>query len=188
MFKYIVSRLASGCMTVFFLATVTFFAMHLVPGDPLMSQKAVSEEVRQNLMEQYGLDRPLLEQYGLFLSKMIRGDFGISFTQQNRSVNDIIREHFPVSAMLGMFAIVIAAVGGILWGSLTALKRNQWSDRVIMFGVILCVSVPSFVIAAMVQFLISEINKAWNFELLPVAGWGTFQHMILPALILGLGT
>lgn len=153
-----------------------------------MAQKAVSQEVRQNLLEQYGLDKPLYEQYFIFLKKMMQGDFGISFTQQNRSVNDIIREHFPVSASLGILAILIATSGGILWGSLTALKKNQWSDRSIMFAVILCVSVPSFVIAAVIQFLISEVNKSLQLEVLPVAGWGTFQHMILPALILGLGT
>ncbi|MBX9766911.1 MAG: ABC transporter permease [Bdellovibrionales bacterium] len=188
MLKYILNRISGGLITVFFLATVTFFAMHMVPGDPLMSQKAVREEVRQNLMEQYGLDKPLYEQYLIFLKKMVHGDFGISYTQQNRSVNDIIREHFPVSASLGILAILIATSGGILWGSLTALKKNQWSDRFIMFAVILCVSVPSFVIAAVIQFLISELNKSWQVEVLPVAGWGTFQHMILPALILGLGT
>ena len=188
MLKYILSRILSGLTTVLLLATVTFFAMHLIPGDPLMSQKSVSEEVRQNLLQQYGLDRPLVEQYFLFLQKMGRGDFGISFTQQNRSVNDIIREHFPVSASLGILAILIAASGGVLWGSLTALKKNQWSDRFIMFFVILCVSVPSFVVAAVIQFLVSEVNKNWQIELLPVAGWGTFRHMVLPALILGLGT
>jgi ABC-type dipeptide/oligopeptide/nickel transport system permease component len=149
--------------------------MHAVPGDPLSGEKIVNAEIRANLEARYGLDRPLLEQYTLFLGNMLRGDFGISYTQQNRRVNDIIREHFPVSATLGILAIVIATFGGVLWGALTALYRNRLPDVVIMFLVIVGISVPSFVVAAVSQ-------------LLPVAGWGTVWHMLVPALVLGLTT
>ncbi len=119
---------------------------------------------------------------------MLRGDFGISFTQQNRSVNDIIVKHFPVSATLGILAIVFAALGGILWGALTAIYRNRLPDIVIMFLVILGISVPSFVFAALGQLTLVNINSLVGGTLLPVAGWGSVTHMIVPSLVLGLGT
>ncbi|MEE2913155.1 MAG: ABC transporter permease [Pseudomonadota bacterium] len=188
MFRYIAKRLLAGVITLWFIATATFFAMHAVPGDPLMNDKAVSDEVRKNLEARYGLDKPLGEQYIIFISNMLRGDFGISFTQQNRRVNDIIREHFPVSAILGIFAIIIAALGGILWGALTALYRNRLPDILIMLLVILGISVPGFVFAATGQLALVHVNAIFGVKVLPVAGWGTFSHMLMPALVLGLGT
>jgi ABC-type dipeptide/oligopeptide/nickel transport system permease component len=188
MLKYILKRILGGFITVFFIASFTFFAMHAVPGDPLLKDKAVTPEIRANLEELYGLNKPLHVQYLTYLKNIAQGDFGISFTQQNRTVNDIIREHFPVSATLGVLAILIAAIGGVLFGALTALFRNKAPDSIIMFFVILCVSVPSFVFAAVGQYLLTEINKMTGAEVLPVAGWGTFKHMILPSLVLGLAT
>jgi ABC-type dipeptide/oligopeptide/nickel transport system permease component len=188
MFSYIGKRLTAGLVTVFFIASVTFAAMHIVPGDPLMGNKAMSPEIRANLEHKYGLDRPVAEQYVRYLANMAQGDFGISFTQKNRTVNDIIVSHFPISAILGILAVAFAALGGILYGSLAALGRGKWSDRTIMFLVILGVSVPSFVFAALGQLSLTLINKKAGFEVLPVGGWGTLSHMILPALVLGLGT
>jgi ABC-type dipeptide/oligopeptide/nickel transport system permease component len=188
MLNYIFRRLGAGFITVFFIATATFAAMHLVPGDPLMGNKAMSKEIRANLERRYGLDKPVLEQYVVYITNMAQGDFGISFTQQNRTVNDIVASHFPISAILGLLAVTFAALGGILYGSLAAILRGKWSDRIIMFLVILGVSVPSFVFAALGQFALSFINKVAGFEVLPIGGWGTFSHMILPALVLGLGT
>lgn len=188
MFVYILKRLAQGILTVWFIATATFIAMHAVPGDPLAGERLPNEEIRENLRVRYGLDRPVVEQYWIFLSSMARGDFGISFTQQNRRVNDIIREHFPVSATLGILAIAFATFGGVLWGALTALYRNRLPDIVIMFLVILGISVPSFVIAALSQLVLVSLNSALGFSLLPVAGWGTIWHMLVPSIVLGLTT
>lgn len=188
MIRYTAKRLLAGIVTIWFIATATFLAMHAVPGDPLMNDKAVSEEIRRNLEARYGLDKPLAEQYVIFLGNMLQGDFGISFTQQNRRVNDIIREHFPVSAVLGILAVVIAALGGMLWGALTALYRNRLPDIIIMFLVILGISVPGFVFAATGQLALVHLNALAGTTVLPVAGWGTFSHMLMPALVLGLGT
>ena len=185
---YTLKRLVQGVITVWFIATATFIAMHNVPGDPLSNDKAVSPEIRKNLEEKYGLDKPVMEQYLIYMGNMLEGDFGISFTQQNRRVNDIIREHFPVSAILGILAIVFAALGGILWGALTALYRNKLPDVIIMFLVILGISVPSFVFAALGQLTLVNVNALLGFTLLPVAGWGSVGHMIVPSLVLGLGT
>lgn len=188
MLRYTLGRLLSGVITVWFIATATFLAMHAVPGDPLMNEKATTPEIRQNLAKKYGLDRPLPEQYVIFLSNMAQGDFGLSFTQQNRRVNDIIRDHFPVSAALGVLAIAFAAAGGILWGALTALYRNRLPDVIIMFLVILGISVPSFVFAALGQLALVNLNQWSGTSILPVAGWGTLSHMLVPSLVLGLGT
>ena len=188
MLAYTLKRLLAGIITVWFIATATFMAMHMVPGDPLMNDKAVTAEIRKNLEIKYGLDKPVTEQYFIFMGNMLRGDFGISFTQQNRRVNDIIRDHFPVSATLGLLAIFFAATGGIIWGALTALYRNRLPDIIIMFLVILGISVPSFVFAALGQLLLVNINGLLGFSLIPVAGWGTFSHMLMPSLVLGLCT
>ena len=188
MWRYTLRRLIQGVITVWFIATATFIAMHNVPGDPLSSDKAVSEEIRANLEAKYGLDRPVTQQYLIYVKNLLRGDFGISFTQKNREVNDIIREHFPVSATLGILAIVFAGLGGVLWGALTALYRNRLPDIIIMFLVILGISVPSFVFAALGQLALVNLNDLLGVSLLPVAGWGTVWHMLVPSMVLGLGT
>ena len=188
MLTYIAKRLLSGVVTIWFIATATFIGMHMVPGDPLLNDKAVTPEIRANLERAYGLDKPVPVQYLIYLKNMAQGDFGISFTQQNRSVNDIIAQHFPVSAMLGILALLFAAGGGITFGALTALFRDRVPDYIIMFLVIICVSVPSFVFAALGQLAILRLNEFTGMSLLPVAGWGTFSHMIVPAMVLGLGT
>jgi ABC-type dipeptide/oligopeptide/nickel transport system permease component len=185
---YTFKRMIQGVLTVWFIATATFAAMHAVPGDPLTSERATTPEIRKNLEERYGLNRPVVDQYLIYMRNLLRGDFGISFTQQNRRVNDIIREHFPVSATLGVLAIVFAAAGGILWGALTAIYRNRLPDIVITFLVILGISVPSFVVAALSQLSIIGLNSSTKGVVLPVAGWGTLSHMIVPSMVLGLGT
>jgi ABC-type dipeptide/oligopeptide/nickel transport system permease component len=185
---YTLKRLLYGLLTVFFIATATFAAMHAVPGDPLASVKVRSPEIRANLRARYGLDQPVLIQYGVFLANMAKGDFGISFTQQNRTVNDIIREHFPVSAELGVFALLFATVGGVLLGSLTASYRGRWADRTVLFFVVLGVSVPAFVFAAVAQLGVIWLNQRAGRTVLELAGWGTFRQMLLPALTLGIGT
>jgi len=188
MLRYTFKRLVLGVLTVWFIATATFFGMHAVPGDPLSNDRSTTAQIRANLEAKYGLDKPLVTQYAIYLKNISQGDFGISFTQENRQVNDIIKEHFPISAILGILAIVFAALGGILWGALTALYRNRWPDTVIMFLVILGISVPSFVIAAISQMFLVNINTLAGTSVLPVGGWGTVWHMIVPAMVLGLST
>ncbi len=188
MIRYILQRLAYALITIWFVATATFFAMHAVPGDPLSNDKAVSEEVFKNLQAHYGLDKPLWEQYLIYMGKLMQGDLGISFTQQNRSVNDIIGEHFVISATLGLAALLFAALGGILFASLAAIYQRRWPDRLTVIAVLISVSVPSFVFAALAQLAIVQINQWQGSPWLPVAGWGTLDHIWAPALMLGLGT
>ena len=188
MLRYTLKRLLQGIITVWFIATATFIAMHSIPGDPLAGDKATSEQIRRNLEAKYGLDKPIVTQYRIYLTNMLKGDFGISYSQENRSVNDIIREHFPVSATLGVLAIAFAGAGGILFGALTALYRNRLPDIAIMFLVILGISVPSFVFAALGQLALVNLNELFGATVLPVAGWGSMTHMLAPSLVLGLGT
>ena len=188
MWIFILKRLVQGIFTVWFIATATFFAMHNVPGDPLLNDRATTDAIRANLEAKYGLDKPVMTQYGIDLGNLLQGDLGISFTQENREVNDIIRDHFPVSAILGILAVIFAAAGGVLWGALTAIYRNRWPDYVIMFLVILGISVPSFVVAAISQLFLVNVNGLFGNTVLPVAGWGTVLHMLVPAMVLGLGT
>jgi oligopeptide transport system permease protein len=188
MLNYTLKRLLQGIVTVWFIATATFVAMHSVPGDPLADEKEVTPEIRANLEAKYGLDRPVFDQYLIYMGNILKGDFGISFTQENREVNDIIREHFPVSATLGILAVVFAGLGGVLWGALTALYRNRLPDVIIMFLVILGISVPSFVIAAISQLSLVNLNDLLGVSILPVAGWGSVWHMLVPSMVLGLGT
>jgi len=188
MLKYAAKRIVLGLITVWFIASATFLGMHAVPGDPLTGDKALTPQIRANLEAKYGLDKPLATQYWIYLGNIAQGDFGISYTQENRRVNDIIREHFPVSATLGILAIVFAGVGGVLWGALTALYRNRWPDVAIMFLVILGISVPSFVMAAISQWSLVNLNQIAGGTVLPIGGWGSVWHMVTPALVLGLST
>lgn len=186
--RYLLKRLLQGIVTVWFIATATFVAMHAVPGNPLQLARIPNAQIRANLEARYGLDKPVLRQYLIYMNGMLHGDFGVSYAQQNRRVNDIIREHFPISATLGVLALVFAGAGGVLWGALTALYRNRLPDTVIMLLVIVGISVPSFVVAGLAQLGLVEVNSALGFSLLPVAGWGTLRHMIVPSMVLGLGT
>lgn len=188
MLRYILLRLGYALATIWFVATATFFAMHFVPGDPLANEKSVPPQIYANLRAHYGLDKPLLEQYVIYMRNLARGDLGVSFTQQNRAVNDIIGEHFAVSASLGVAALAMAFGGALLLASIAALWRKKLPDRMTMLAVLIAVSVPGFVFAALSQLAILNLNQWLDINLLPVAGWGTPRHMLAPAFVLGLGT
>jgi ABC-type dipeptide/oligopeptide/nickel transport system permease component len=188
MIRYVLGRLASGVVTVWFIATATFLAMHVVPGNPLLNGKNTTPEIRQELLHHYGLDESIQRQYVVYLQNLLRGDLGISFVERNRRVNDIIAEHFLVSAQLGLLAIVFAVIGGVFLGALAALCRGRTPDAVIMFLVVLAISVPSFVFAVSGQLLLLRLKTLLGHSVLPIAGWGDWSHMVLPAAFLGLGT
>jgi ABC-type dipeptide/oligopeptide/nickel transport system permease component len=182
MSRYILQRIIMGIVTLLIVATVTFALMHAVPGDPLRQEKAVSEVVRRNLEIRYGLDRPLLDQYLVYMENMfIHGDFGISFKQQNRTVNDIIKEHFAPSAILGIFALLGALLVGVSLGVTAALKRNSLPDGIAMMIAVLGVSIPSFCLA----YFLQHIFALW-LGVLPVGGWDGAFSAILPAMSLGM--
>lgn len=181
MLRYILKRVASSLITLWVIITITFFLMHAIPGDPFTNEKKIPEEIMANLNHKYGLDQPLIVQYGRYLNNLVHGDLGISLKYKNRSVNDMIKEGFPVSAHLGLWAAVIGISLGLLLGIIASLNHKGFWDYFVIFVAISGVSVPSFVFAALFQYAFG-VKLGW----FPVARWGTPMHVILPALSLGL--
>ena len=146
---YIVKRVLLAIFTVFLIITITFFAMKLIPGDPFQSEKALSPAVTAQLNAKYGLDKPILEQYGTYLMNVLRFDFGPSMTIRGQTVTGLISEGFKTSGLLGIEAAAIAIVVGLTLGSLAAVFHNKWIDKVIMVLSTGSVAMPSFVIATL---------------------------------------
>lgn len=176
---YVLRRAISVILVVFVVASGTFILMHAIPGGPFKKEKALPPAVQRNIEERYKLNDPLWKQYTDYLSNLIRGDLGPSFKYLGRSVNDIIRDGFPVSATLGAWAILFALVVGVPAGIISALNQNKWQDNVVMAIAIIGVSVPNFVIATLLMYVFA-VKLRW----LPVAMWGTPRHVILPMIAL----
>ena len=178
--KFILKRVLMAFFTIFVAATITFFLMKLVPGSPFASEKA-NELAQQALNEKYGLDKPILEQYKIYLGQLIRGDLGISYKlQRNVPVLTIIKQSFPISAKIGAMAIIFALLLGIPLGCLSALKREKWQDSVIRVISTLGIAVPSFVIATASMLLF-----AIKLKVLPTYGLNSPSSYILPVFTLG---
>ncbi|QQY79325.1 oligopeptide transport system permease protein [Keratinibaculum paraultunense] len=184
MLKYVSKRLLYMIITLWVVITITFFLMHAMPGDPLASlARELPPQVKANYYAKYGLDKSVPQQYVLFLKNLCRGDLGESLKYPGRSVTDTIAKHAPVSGRLGIQAISIGVVIGIVLGIIAAFKRNRWPDHLVMFIAILGVCLPSFVLAALLQYVLSV-----KFELFPTAGWGTGKHTVLPTIALCFGS
>jgi len=153
--------------------------MHAIPGNVYNSEKNLPPAIVENIRAKYGLDKPLSEQYITMLKNTIKLDFGISMKNRGRPVNDIITEHFPHSARLGIFSIALCLFIGIPLGVLSALKKDKWQDRMAMIIATLGVSVPGFVVAVLSQYLLG-VKLKW----FPVIGDKSFIHLILPAVAL----
>jgi oligopeptide transport system permease protein len=179
MVHYFLKKLAILFLSLVVVATLTFFLMHAIPGDPFTQEKAIPEEILKAMQKHYGLDKPLIIQYFEYMQGLCHLDLGPSFKYQGRTVNEIIREGFPVSLCLGLEALFLSLFFGTLLGSLSASKQGKWQDRSTMFLAILGLSVPSFLLATFLQYLL-----AMKLDLFPVARWGSFQQSILPALSL----
>jgi oligopeptide transport system permease protein len=160
-------------------ATATFFLMHAVPGDPFIGDKVLPQEVIDSLYAHYGLDQPLWIQYLTFWKQLFSGSLGPSIVYPGRTVGDLIKEAFPISAWLGLQALLLAIPTGILLGTWAAMRRGQWQDHLAMFLSTLAVSIPSFILGSLLQFIFSV-----KLHLLPVARFETFAHSILPTLSL----
>lgn len=181
MAKYLVKRLFMSIITLWAIITITFMLMHSVPGNPFMKEGKMPKVVYENLQKKYGLDKPKIEQYFIYLGKVMKGDFGDSMKSRVETVNDMIRRGFPVSAHIGAQALIIALVFGPALGALAALNQNKWPDYFSMVVAILGISVPSFIMGTIfIQFIAK--NVSW----LPIGGWGTFNHTILPSISLSL--
>ncbi|MEE8827471.1 MAG: ABC transporter permease [Eubacteriales bacterium] len=179
MAKYIVKRVLLAIVTLFLVCFITFFAMNAIPGGPFNGEKAKTQAVMDALNKRYGLDKPVGVQFMNYMKNLLHGDFGISL-KTGRSIAKTIRESFAISAKLGLMAVVVALVFGIVLGCLAALKRNTWIDHVIIFFVTLFTAMPSFV-AASFLLLIFCIQLGW----VPV--WSTANpNYVLPVIALSL--
>lgn len=181
MLKYILRRLASILLTLFVIVTITFFLMRIAPGNPFTSEKRLPPEIEANLNAHYGLDQPWYKQYAQYLVKVATWDFGPSFKYKGQTVNDLIADGFPVSLYLGLEALFIAVFFGILLGVFAAVRQNSWVDYSSMSLAVIGISVPSFIMAAVLQYIFA-IKLEW----FPIATWGSFKHTILPALALAM--
>lgn len=179
MAKYVVKRVLLAVVTMFLICFITFFAMNAIPGGPFNGEKAKSEAVMQALNTRYGLDKPVGEQFLNYMKNLLHGDFGVSL-KTGRSISQTISESFQISAKLGLMAVVVALIFGIVLGCIAALNRNKWPDHIIIFFVTLFTAMPSFV-AASLLLLVFCIQLGW----VPV--WSTSNpSYVLPVIALSL--
>ena len=178
--RYIIKRLLMAIVTLWAVITVTFFVMKAVPGDPFASEKAVSPAAKAALEAKYGLDKPIMEQYTNYLTGALHFDFGPSLKQRGRDVTTIIVDGMRTSAKLGIIALLLATISGILLGALAALRRNSVIDKIIMVMTTAFVSMPSFIMGSLLLILFS-IKLGW----LPANG-AAKGGLILPVITLAL--
>ncbi|MCI1693196.1 ABC transporter permease [Aneurinibacillus aneurinilyticus] len=183
MASFVLRRFISMVITLWLIVTVTFFLMHTIPGSPFQRDGRESNEtVIQNLMAHYHLDQPLSVQYILYLKSLVGLDLGPSISHYPDTVNNMIARGFPVSFQLGMAALLFAIVSGIALGTVAALRHNKIIDYAAMVFAVIGIAVPNFIVATV---LIKYVAVEW--KLFPVASWGTWKHIVLPALALATG-
>jgi len=179
MAKYIVKRVLLAIVALWIVSAITFFAMNAIPGGPFNKEKATSADAIKVLEERYNLDKPVGEQYVLYMGNILHGDWGVSL-KSGRDIWTEITTRFKVSAKLGGIAAAVAIFSGIVLGSIAALNRNKWPDRLIVFFTTLATAMPSFVFATLL-LLIFCLKLGW----VPV--WSpTNQNLVLPIISLSL--
>ncbi len=184
MTRYVIKRVFYMLLTLAIVATLTFFMMHSIPGDPLGGMaRELPEQTKANYYAKYGLDKPLTEQYLIYMKNLARGDLGESLLYPGRSVTDTITSTSPVSGLAGGIALVIGLIIGIAMGILAALYKNKWPDYIVMVVAIIGITVPVFVMASLMQYLFS-VKLKW----LPSSGWGEPKHLIMPVIVLSFST
>lgn len=182
MLTYLIKRLLYGVPVLFAVVTLTFVIMHVVPGGPFDKDKKLPPEIMANIEAKYHLDKPLLEQYLLYVRQMLKGDLGPSYKYPGRDVTDIIRDTFPVSMTLGLCAVLVTLGLGVPAGIVSAYKQNSILDRFCILFATFGISLPSFVVGTLLIFIFSH-----KLNLLPPALWEGPLHAIMPAFALGAG-
>lgn len=181
MAKYILRRLIISIITIWLLATVSFFLLRTLPGNPFQTEKLLTVEMQQRMMAYYGLDRPLIEQYFTYMKNLVHGNMGYSLKFTNRTVNSIIASTFPISAELGLRSLAIALPIGLILGIASARKRGKAIDYICVVVAVIGVSIPSFIMGSFLQYIFA-IKLEW----LPVSQWKTTAHTVLPTVALAL--
>jgi oligopeptide transport system permease protein len=178
--RFALGRLVAAPLVLWVVVTGAFFVMRVAPGGPFDADRALPEAVRLNVEARYHLDEPLVRQYLRYLAEVARGDLGPSFRYPDRTVSELIVLGLPVSVTLGLAALAVAVVIGGAAGAVAAVRHNRWVDYLTMSLALGGVSVPNFVLGPLL-ILAFALGLGW----LPVAGWGTWRHLVLPALTLG---
>jgi len=182
MARYLLGRLGGVLIVFFIVSVVVFLLMHAIPGGPYKEDKVpLSAEAKANYLRKYGLDRPLVEQYLLYMGNALRGDFGVPFQSPTETVTGLIARTWPVSASLGFWALVVALPLGLLLGTIAAARQNTWLDYAASTTSTLGLTVPNFVVAVWLVLLFG-VQLKW----LPTGGWGEWQHYIMPVAALAL--
>ena len=178
MLKYIIKRLTVGVVTLFLLATITFFLMHVIPGSPFAGETTkLPVKVLERLYEKYGLDKPLSEQYIMYMKNAVRGDFGVSIYRKGKSITKIISNGLPYTARLGLVSVCFALVTGIFLGTVAAFTKRKWLSNFVLILATAGVSMPGFLLSVLLLLLFGVVLQ-W----LPFVGLESPLHYILPAV------
>ncbi|XOV69848.1 MAG: ABC transporter permease [Verrucomicrobiota bacterium] len=180
MVRFILRRVLETIPVLWAVATMTFFMLRLAPGGPFDDERQVSPEVLRTLQAHYGLDKPLMAQYGDYLKNLVQGDLGPSFKYPGRTVNEIIRDSFPKSMELGFYSMTIALALGLVMGVIASLKPNSMLDYVPSSFAMVGICLPTFVLGPLLV-LVFALKLRW----FPYPGWDTAAHKVLPSLTLG---
>lgn len=182
MLFYLIKRIISKIPILFGMTIIVFLILHLAPGDPvdMIVGPNVTPEVYQNIRTQLGLDKPLIVQYFKFLANIFQGNLGESILQ-GRPVLEIIKERIPVTFTLGITILIISFGLAIPAGIIAAINRNTWKDYLCMSGALLGMSMPTFWFGLLLLYFF-----AYKLRLFPISGYGTWKHLVLPALAMGL--
>ena len=179
MTRYVFRRLGGAIIILWVIITVTFALMHAIPGGPFTTEKKLAPQVKASIEAKYHLDDPVWKQYGDYLGGVITGDLGPSYKYEGRSVNDIISDAFPISAQLGLLSLMVAVVGGIAAGAISAMRPNGIVDYAVTILSTIGISVPTFIIGAVLVYVVG-FELGW----FPVALWRGPSYMVLPVLTL----
>ncbi|USS86127.1 oligopeptide ABC transporter permease [Fructilactobacillus cliffordii] len=179
MTKYILKRIFYLLLTLLIIASITFFMMKGLPGTPYTNQAKMSPAQLTMMNHKYGFDKPLYVQYFIYMGNLLHGDLGTSFQFNNQPVTQLIGDHIGPSMQLGLQAMIVGTVLGIILGSIAAIRKNSWVDATATIVSILGLSIPSFVLAILLQYYLG-----YKWQLFPVALWHGFSYSILPTLAL----
>lgn len=179
MLRYVLKRVLIGIVTLFLLSSATFFLMKATPGSPISGEKFKNAAQHELMMKKYNLDKPLFEQYKIYMTDLVHGDLGESIVRSGREVSDTITQSFPVTAKLGSIAFATAIIVGISLGTAAALSRQKWVSNVCMFIATIGVSVPSFLIGILLIIILGV-----NLKVLPFVGLDTPANYVLPVMAL----
>jgi len=181
MLNYAFKRILTIIPTLFAIVTLTFFLMRIAPGGPFDEERPLAPAVLENIQASYGLDKPLIEQYFIYIGNLLQGDMGPSFVYRDKRVHEVLAEGLPISITLGSTALLMALIIGVLLGSIAALNQNKKTDVFIVTFATFGITTPNYVIAPILTLIF-----ALTFSILPATGWGSPSQMVLPVISLAL--